>query len=225
MTAVDAVIDAARRTGARAHVLHLSAGAAVGALARARRDGVAVTAETCPHYLALAAQDVPDGATEFKCCPPVRERANADLLWQALADGIIDCVVSDHSPCPPALKRRDLGDFAVAWGGISSLQITLPVVWTSARARGFALDDVARWMAARPAQVAGLAGKGQIAAGFDADLVAFAPSERFLVEPGMIRHRHPLTPYAGQWLDGVVRRTWLRGGPPGAGRLLARGQR
>ena len=223
--AVDAVIGAARRSGARAHVLHLSAGAAVGALARARRDGVAVTAETCPHYLVLAAEDVPDGATEFKCCPPVRERVNADLLWQALADGIIDCVVSDHSPCPPALKRRDLGDFAVAWGGISSLQLTLPVVWTRARARGFALDDVARWMAARPAQVAGLAGKGQIAAGFDADLVAFAPSERFLVEPGMIRHRHRLTPYAGQWLDGVVRRTWLRGGPPGAGRLLARGQR
>jgi allantoinase len=229
VTAVAAVIGAAGQTGARAHVLHLSAADAIPLLAAARRDGVRVTAETCPHYLALAAEDVPDGATQFKCCPPIRERDNREQLWRALRDGIIDCVVSDHSPCPPALKRLDSGDFGAAWGGISSVQLSLPVVWTQARERGHPLDDIARWMATGPAQIAGLAGKGQIAPGFDADLVAFAPDESFVVDPARLHHRHSLTPYAGARLDGVVRRTWLRGRPvtggrPG-GRLLARGER
>ena len=226
--AVAAVIDAARSTGARAHVLHLSAADAVPLLARARRDGVAITAETCPHYLALSAEDIPDGATEFKCCPPIRERANSGRLWQALRDGIIDCVVSDHSPCPPELKAQGGGDFGAAWGGISSLQLALPVVWTRARRRGHSLDDVARWMAAGPARIAGLAGKGRIEPGGDADLVAFAPDDGFTVDPARLHHRHRLTPYAGQRLDGVVRRTWLRGEPAGgapAGRLLSRGER
>jgi len=227
--AVASVIDAARDTGARAHVLHLSAADAVPMLAEARRDGVAITAETCPHYLALAAEDIPDGATEFKCCPPIRERANSDRLWRALAEGMIDCVVSDHSPCPPALKARGGGDFGTAWGGISSLQLALPVVWTQACRRGYSLDDVARWMAAGPARIAGLAGKGRIEPGGDADLVAFAPEDGFVVDPARLHHRHRLTPYAGQRLDGVVRRTWLRGGPADggrpAGRLLARGER
>ena len=229
VAAVAAVIGAARETGARAHVLHLSAAGAVPLLAAARRDGVRVTAETCPHYLALAAEDVADGATEFKCCPPIRGRANGDLLWRALRDGIIDCVVSDHSPCPPELKRRGGGDFGAAWGGISSVQLALPVVWTQARRRGHALDDVARWMAAGPARVAGLGGKGAIVPGGDGDLVAFAPDESFVVDPERLHHRHKLTPYAGRRLDGVVRRTWLRGTPAGggrpAGRLLARGER
>ena len=226
--AVASVIDAARDTGARAHVLHLSAADAVPMLAEARRDGVAITAETCPHYLALAAEDIPDGATEFKCCPPIRERANSDRLWRALAEGMIDCVVSDHSPCPPALKARGGGDFGTAWGGISSLQLALPVVWTQACRRGYSLDDVARWMAAGPARIAGLAGKGRIEPGGDADLVAFAPDDGFTVDPARLHHRHRLTPYAGQRLDGVVRRTWLRGEPAGgapAGRLLSRGER
>jgi allantoinase len=226
--AVAQVIDAAQRTGARAHVLHLSAADAIGPIAAARRRGVALTAETCPHYLALAAEDVPDGATQFKCCPPIRDRANRDRLWQALREGVIDCVVSDHSPCPPELKRLDRGDFGAAWGGISSVQLSLPVVWTQARERGFSLDDVARWMAARPAEIAGLAAKGSIAPGFDADLVAFAPGESFAVDPRRLHHRHRLTPYAGQRLHGVVRRTWLRGVPAGggppAGRLLSRGE-
>ncbi len=229
VAAVQTVIDAARQTGARAHVLHLSAAEAAGLVAAARRDGVAVTAETCPHYLALAAEDIPDGATEFKCCPPIRERANAERLWQALRDGIIDCVVSDHSPCPPQLKRRGGGDFGAAWGGISSVQLALPVVWTQARRRGFSLDDVARWMAAGPARIAGLEGKGAIAPGYDADLVAFAPDDDFVVDPARLYHRHPVTPYAGARLDGVVRRTWLRGRPVSgagpAGRLLAAGER
>jgi allantoinase len=227
VAAIGQVIDLARRTGARAHVLHLSAADAIGLVAAAPL----VTAETCPHYLALAAEDIPDGATQFKCCPPVRERANRERLWQALADGIIGCVVSDHSPCPPGLKHLDSGDmnrgdFGAAWGGISSVQLALPVVWTQARQRGLSLDDIARWMAAGPADLAGVAGKGRIAAGCDADLVAFAPEDSFTVEPERLHHRHRLTPYAGQRLHGVVRRTWLRGAPvPGprpAGRLLTR---
>jgi allantoinase len=229
VAAIATVIEAARQTGARAHVLHLSAADAVPLLAAARRDGVRITAETCPHYLALAAEDIPDGATEFKCCPPIRERANRELLWAALRDGIIDCVVSDHSPCPPELKRRGGGDFGAAWGGISSVQLALPVVWTQARRRGFGMDDVAGWMAARTARIAGLAGKGAIAPGRDGDLVAFAPDESFVVDPARLHHRHPLTPYAGTRLDGVVRRTWLRGRPVTGGRpegrLLAAGER
>jgi len=227
VTAIARVIELARRTGARAHVLHLSAADATGLLAGARRSGAGVTAETCPHYLALAAEEVPDGGTQFKCCPPIRERANRERLWEALREGIIDCVVSDHSPCPPALKLAGRGDFGAAWGGISSVQVALPVVWTQARARGHTLDDIARWMAAGPAGLAGLAGKGRIAPGMDADLVAFAPEDTFTVRPDRLYHRHRLTPYAGRRLHGVVRRTWLRGAPVtgerASGRLLARG--
>ena len=229
VTAIAQVIDAAQRAGARAHVLHLSAADALPLLEAARSRGAAITVETCPHYLALAAEDIPDGATPFKCCPPIRERANRERLWQALRDGIIDCVVSDHSPCPPELKHLADGDFGAAWGGISSVQLSLPVVWTQACERGFSLDDIARWMAARPAEIAGIAGKGRIAPGFDADLVAFAPDDSFDVDPLRLHHRHKVTPYAGQRLHGVVRRTWLGGVPadggPPAGRLLNRGER
>ncbi len=210
-SAIAAVIEAARQTGVRAHILHVSSADAIELLAAARADGLAVSAETCPHYLALAAEDVPAGATEFKCCPPIRDRANADRLWAGLLAGVIDCVVSDHSPCPPELKLTGAGDFAGAWGGIASLQLSLPVVWTSGRERGCRLADLARWMAAEPAELAGLATKGRIAVGCDADLVAFAPDAGFVVEPGMLQHRHKLTPYAGRRLTGVVRRTWLRG--------------
>lgn len=224
--AIARVIKLAADSGARVHVLHLSSAQALPLIAAARRDGVAVTVETCPHYLSLAAEDIPDGATQFKCCPPIRGRANRERLWEALDGGIIDCVVSDHSPCPPELKRLEQGDFAAAWGGISSVQLALPVVWTQARARGRSLADIGRWMAARPAEIAGLPRKGKIAPGMDADLVAFAPDENFTAEPAMLHHRHALTPYAGQSLYGVVRRTWLRGTPVSgsrpAGRLLAR---
>jgi allantoinase len=185
---------------------------------------VRVTAETCPHYLTLAAEDVPDGATQFKCCPPIRERANADALWEGLRTGAIDCIVSDHSPCSPDLKHPETGDFAAAWGGISSLQIGLPVVWTQARRRGFGLTDVVRWMAQRPAEIAGLARKGCIEVGYDADLVALAPNDTFLVEPTKLRHRHAVSPYAGLRLAGVVRGTWLRGelvGDKPRGKLLS----
>ncbi|HZI96199.1 MAG TPA: allantoinase AllB [Actinomycetales bacterium] len=207
--AVERLLGHAGRAGARAHVLHLSSASAVPLIDTARRQGVRVTAETCPHYLALAAEDVPDGGTQFKCCPPVRDAANRELLWAALAGGAIDLVVTDHSPCTPDLKRHH--DFGADWGGIASLQLGLPVVWTAARARGHGLADVVRWMSTRPASLAGLSRKGSIAPGFDADLVIVAPDATFTVDPAALHHRHGITPYAGLELAGVVRRTWLRG--------------
>ena len=222
-SAVGTVVAAARETGRRLHVLHLSAASALPSTV----DIPNVTVETCPHYLTFTAEEVPVGATEFKCCPPIRDEANRDALWRGLASGAIDCVVSDHSPCTPELKRADTGDFAAAWGGIASLQLGLPVVWTQAAARGFTLADVVRWMATRPAEIVGLSRKGRIAVGCDADLVAFEPDAAFVVDAGRLRHRHPITPYHGRALLGKVRTTWLRGsvvdGVTPRGRLLARG--
>ena len=209
--AVATAVEAARATGGRVHILHLSAASALPLIARAKADGLRVTAETCPHYLTLDAAEIPAGATEFKCCPPIRDGANADRLWAALAGGLITCVVSDHSPCTPELKRRDTGDFAAAWGGIASVQLGLPVIWTAARARGHTLADVVSWMARRPADLVGLIRKGRIAVGADADLVAFDPEASFTVDPAELHHRNPVTPYAGKVLTGVVRTTWLRG--------------
>jgi len=224
-TAIARLLAAAGRHGARVHVLHLASASALPVIAAARADGVRVSAETCPHYLTFCAEEVPDGATEYKCCPPIRGSAHREGLWDGLADGLIGAVVSDHSPCPPSLKQQASGDFAAAWGGISSLQLGLPAVWTQARQRGHSLADVARWMSAGPATLAGVPGKGAIAPGYDADLVAFDDAATFTVDPARLRHRHPVTPYAGRALTGVVRRTWLRGRPATAaptGRLLAR---
>jgi allantoinase len=228
-SAVDTALAAAADTGSRVHVLHLSAAEAVSRVAAGRRHGIRATAETCPHYLTLSAEDVPDGATQFKCCPPIRGAANRDLLWTALAAGDIDLVVSDHSPCPPELKRPETGDFAAAWGGIASLQLGLPVVWTAARERGHGLADVVRWMATGPADLAGLGHKGRIAVGADADLVVFDPDAPSTVDPTALRHRHPGTPYAGACLRGAVRAAWLRGSAvapddPPRGRLLSRAE-
>ena len=224
--AIAQVIQATRRTRARAHILHLSSSDALPMLASARREGVRVTAETCPHYLVLTAEEIPDGATQFKCCPPVREASNRELLWQGLADGAIDCVVSDHSPCTQELKRLDIGDFGLAWGGISSLELGLPVVWTEARRRGFSLTDVVRWMAEGPARLLGLQRKGRIGLGYDADLCVFAPDETLVVDPERLRQKNPLTPYDGRSLRGVVHSTWLRGeelaGERPRGHLLTR---
>ncbi|MEU8569787.1 allantoinase AllB [Streptomyces pathocidini] len=210
-TAIEGLIALAKRLDARVHVLHLSSGDALPLIAEARREGVRLTVETCPHYLTLTAEEVPDGATEFKCCPPIREAANQDALWQGLADGVIDCVVSDHSPSTADLKRFDTGDFAEAWGGISSLQLGLPAVWTEARRRGHGLEDVARWMSTAPAELAGLRHKGAIEAGRDADFAVLAPDETFTVDPAELHHRNRVTAYAGRTLYGVVRSTWLRG--------------
>lgn len=206
--AVAGLISVSRRRGTRVHVLHLSSSDALPLIAAARADGVRVTAETCPHFLTLTAEEVPDGATEFKCCPPIREAANQDALWSGLAAGTLDCVVSDHSPCTPDLK---VPDFGTAWGGISSLQLGLPAVWTAARRRGHTLRDVAHWMAAAPAALAGLHRKGAIAPGRDADFAVLAPEEPFTVDPAALHHRNPGTAYAGKELLGVVRSTWLRG--------------
>ena len=225
--AVAQVVEAARYTGGRAHILHLSSADALTLLAGARRDGVAVSAETCPHYLTFDAESIPDGATLLKCCPPIRQAANRERLWRGLADGVLDLVASDHSPCPPEGKHLASGDFGTAWGGIASLQLSLPAVWTAARARGHRLADLPRWMAEGPAELAGLPGKGRIAVGADADLCVFAPDASFVVDPARLRHRHPVTPYTGRTLTGVVRSTWLRGrevtGDHPHGRLLARG--
>ncbi|MFJ3089771.1 MULTISPECIES: allantoinase AllB [unclassified Streptomyces] len=207
-TAIEGLIAHARRLNARVHVLHLSSSDALPLIAAARREGVRLTVETCPHFLTLTAEEVPDGATEFKCCPPIREAANQDALWQGLADGTIDCIVSDHSPCTTDLKTPD---FASAWGGISSLQLGLPAIWTEARRRGHTLDDVTRWMSAAPAALAGLHHKGAIEAGRDADFAVLAPEDTFTVDPAELFHRNQVTAYAGRTLHGVVRSTWLRG--------------
>jgi allantoinase len=207
-TAVAHLVAHAKRLHARVHVLHLSSGDALPLLRAARAEGVAVTVETCPHYLTLTAEEVPDGAGEFKCCPPIREAANQDLLWEALADGTIDCVVTDHSPSTADLKTDD---FATAWGGISGLQLSLPAVWTAARERGHGLEDVVRWMSERTAALVGLDAKGAIAPGRDADFAVLAPDETFTVDPAALQHRNRVTAYAGRTLCGVVKSTWLRG--------------
>ncbi len=196
----------------RLHVVHLATAAALPLLAAARAEGLAVTVETCPHYLTFAAGEIADGATEFKCAPPIRGAEERDALWRALLDGAIDLVASDHSPCPPAMKRRDEGDFFAAWGGIASLQLLLPALWTGARARGATVADLARWLSARPAALAGLATrKGAIAPGLDGDLVIWDPDAAFTVDPARLEHRHPVTPYAGRELRGMVAATVVRG--------------
>ncbi len=230
--AIARLIEAARWTGGRAHLLHLSSSDALPMLTSARAEGIRLTVETCPHYLHFTSEQVPPGATEYKCCPPIREAANRELLWTGLRAGVIDCVVSDNSPCTVDLKVRDTGDFGQAWGGLAGLQLDLPAVWTGARERGVPLSEVVDWMARRPAELAGLTTKGRIDVGYDADLCVLAPDDRFIVDVGRLHHRNPISAYAGQELYGVVRSTWLRGhkiqednkitGAP-SGTLLSRG--
>jgi allantoinase len=232
--AVALMLRLCRETGARVHVVHHSSADALPLLREAKDEGLPLTAETCPHYLTFVAEEIPDGATEFKCCPPIRERQNRERLWDALREGLIDMIVSDHSPCPPEMKRRESGDFLQAWGGISSLQFRLPVTWTAARRRGFTLKDLSRWLAHAPAVLAGLDGrKGAIAPGFDADLVLWNDEATLRITPEINEHRHKLTPYNGQELRGVVEATYLRGekiyergvfAESPTGRLLKRGE-
>ena len=210
--AVRFLIGLARDSGLRVHIVHVSTPETLELIGAARAEGLRITAETCPHYLGFAAEEIPGGATEYKCAPPIREARHRDGLWEALARGQVDAVVSDHSPAPPAMKLREEGDFFRAWGGIASLQLRLPAVWTGARSRGLRPEQLAEWLCAGPARLAGLGGrKGSIAAGCDADLVLWQPEQQFVVDEAMLRHRHRLSPWLGRRLAGVIEATYLRG--------------
>jgi allantoinase len=206
------LIALARETGARVHIVHVAAAGAIPILRRARAEGLPLSAETCPHYLVFNAESIPDGATQFKCAPPVRERVHREALWNALRDDDLDLIASDHSPCPPSLKLTAEGDFLRAWGGISSIQLSLAAVWSCTPAHGGTVAEIARWMSEHPARLAGIdRRKGRIAQGYDADFVVWDPDEEFTVQSNQLYHRHKLTPYEGMRLRGVVHETWLRG--------------
>jgi allantoinase len=212
--AIALMIRLARETGCPTHIVHLSCADALPILAEARATGVPITVETCPHYLCLEAETIPAGQTQFKCAPPIREADNRNRLWQGLKDGIIDFVISDHSPCVPELKKLDTGDFMEAWGGIASLQLGLRLVWTECQRRGFSLVDLTRWMSREPARRVGLGDrKGRLAPGYDADLIVWNPTAADTVAAETLLHRHPVTPYLGHTLYGVVEQTILRGRP------------
>jgi allantoinase len=197
---------------ARIHIVHLASADTLASLRAARRAGADISVETCPHYLTFDAEHIPPGSTAFKCAPPIREARHRESLWAALAGGDIDLIATDHSPAPPALKSVDAGDFVTAWGGIASVQLGLEAVWTGAEARGITLEHLAGWLAAAPAKLAGLDDrKGAIAPGCDADLVFFDPDATAVVDPAALFHRHPMTPYAGMQLKGMIHKTMLRG--------------
>jgi len=196
------------------HVVHLSSAKTLPMIADSRRRGLPITVETCSHYLWFGAQDIPNGATEFKCAPPIRETANREALWEALAGGLIDMVTTDHSPCPPEMKHREEGRWDLAWGGIASLGLALPVMWTAMNRRGIQIERLVKWMSGAPAVLAGLAErKGSLAVGRDADLVVFDPDTSWTVSEDDLRFRHKVSPYMGAELRGRVLETWLRGEP------------
>lgn len=212
LSAIRMLLALCREFGFHLHIVHLATEHALGMLREARANRLPVTVETCPHYLHFAAEEIPDGATLCKCAPPIRSRENRELLWQGLRDGVIDLVVTDHSPCPPSMKQFETGDFRSAWGGIASLSVALPVMWTEASARGFTLRDIARWMAEGPAKLASCdTRKGKLAPGMDADFVVFDPDTEFTVTTERLHYRHRISAYMGEALRGVVKATHLRG--------------
>jgi allantoinase len=212
ITAIRLMLSLCREYEFPLHIVHLSASQALPELRVARLGGLPVTVETCPHYLHLTAETIPNGATLHKCAPPIRSCVNREALWNGLGEGTIDFVVTDHSPCPPELKRLDEANFQTAWGGIASLSVALPLMYTEARDRGFGLPDIARWMSERPAKLAGChATKGRLAAGYDADFVVFDTESEFIVTKDRLHYRHPISPYLGEKLRGVVKATYLRG--------------
>jgi allantoinase len=226
LAAIRLLLSLCRQYKFRLHIVHLSASRALAELCAARAEGLRVSVETCPHYLHFSAEEIPDGATLCKCAPPIRSRDNREKLWQGLKDGIIDLIATDHSPCPPAMKRLDEGSFKTAWGGISSLSLALPVIWTEASRRGFTMIDLTRWMSREPARLAGChARKGRIAEGCDADLVIFEPEAEFVVTEDRLHYRHPVSPYLGEKLRGVVKATYLRGRPVFSGGEFCGGAR
>ena len=212
LDAIELMIRLCREFKCPVHIVHLSAADALPMLKAAREEGLPITVETCSHYLCLASENVPTGDTRYKCAPPIREQENADRLWQGLQDGVIDFIISDHSPCTPELKLLDAGDFMSAWGGISSLQFGLPIIWSEAQKRGISLETLSRWMSVNPAQFAGLQDrKGVLKKGADADVVIWNPEASVTIAAGNIHHRHKVTPYEGKQLKGEVLETWLRG--------------
>jgi allantoinase len=209
LAAIRMLIGLCRKYRFRLHIVHLATALALEELTQARGEGLPITVETCPHYLHFFAEEIPAGGTLYKCAPPIRSRANREALWQGLRDGVIDLIATDHSPCPPSMKE---GNFRQAWGGIASLSVALPVIWTEMRERGLPLENLARWMSAQPAKLAGLEErKGSLAAGYDADLVVFDPDARFTLSTEDLQYRHPVSPYLGENLYGKVRATFLRG--------------
>jgi len=212
LAAIQLMIALCREFRFRLHVVHLSTSEGIALLRAAKAEGLAVSVETCPHYLHFAAETIADGATLCKCAPPIRSAENREKLWQGLREGVIDLVATDHSPCPPSMKKLDEGNFKTAWGGIASLSVALPVMWTEARKRGFGLGDIARWMAEGPARLSGCdARKGRIAAGCDADIVVFEPEAEFTVTADQLHQRHAVLSYMGERLCGVVKATYVRG--------------
>ena len=212
LSAIELLLTLCREFRFRLHIVHLSTSRALPMLQAAKREGLPVSVETCPHYLHFVAEEIPDGATLFKCAPPIRSRENREKLWQALRERLIDLVATDHSPCPPEMKRFSEGNFRSAWGGISSVSLALPVIWTEARRRGFTLTDIVRWMAEGPSKLAGChPRKGRIAKGYDADFVAFDPEKEFTASENHLHYRHRVSPYLGERLCGVVRATYVRG--------------
>jgi allantoinase len=212
LSAIRLMLALCREFRFRLHIVHLATCQAVDLLRAAKSEGLPLTIETCPHYLYASSEAIPDGATLWKCAPPIRTERNREMLWQALREGVIDLVVTDHSPCPPAMKRLDEGNFKTAWGGIASLPIALSVMWTEALRRGHDLREIAKWMAEGPAQLAGVQDrKGRIAPGFDADFVAFDPEMEFVVTTAHLHQRHPISPYLGERLRGRIAATYLRG--------------
>ncbi|MES2963145.1 MAG: amidohydrolase family protein, partial [Bdellovibrionota bacterium] len=209
VNAIRMMIRLSRETGCRVHIVHLSAADALDDIKAARAEGVNITAETCPHYLYFAAEEIPPGATQFKCTPPIRERENRERLWQGLRESAIDFVVSDHSPCTPRLKKLEQGKFDEAWGGISGLQFGLSVVWTAMKDRGFGPETLCKWMSLKPAEFIGL--RHGIAKGNDASLTVWNPERSFRLEEKLIQHKHKLTPYSDRTLFGVVEKTFVRG--------------
>lgn len=228
--AIALMIHLCEEFNCRTHIVHLSYADSIEQIVKAKQKGLPLTVETCQHYLYFNAENIPDGRTEFKCAPPIREKANNEKLWQALKEGMIDYVATDHSPAPPAMKELISGDFMKAWGGISSIQFALPVLWTAAKKHGCSLQDIAKWLCENPSLLPQLKSKGKIAKGYDADFVVWDPERSFTVTKDMIHHKHKITPYLNEELYGVVKQTWLGGekvydgacpdGLPGRGKFL-----